>query len=200
MAWSAFERFGQLGCAFVVQLVLARLLAPEQFGLIAMVTVFITISNVLIDAGFSRALIQRKKLTDLDVTSVFYFNLLVSILLALFLYAVAPAIAQFYEAEELTPIVRILSVSLIFSGLGAVHQAKLSREMKFKKLFYVSFPATLVGGIVETGGVGAAPETNAASTVPAAMVSGTRLYSEASFRVRTAPLITRTPRSAAPLF
>lgn len=148
VAWSALERFGQQGCAFVVQIVLARLLVPEQFGLIAMVAVFIAISNVLIDAGFSRALIQRKELTDLDVTSVFYFNLLIAILLALFLYTVAPAIAQFYESEELVTIVRILSVSLIFSGLGAVHKARLSREMRFKKLFFVSFPATLCGGIV----------------------------------------------------
>lgn len=147
-AWSAFERFGQLGCAFIVQIVLARLLAPELFGLIAMVAVFITISNALIDAGFSKALIQRKQLTDLDVTSVFYFNLSAAILMASFLYAIAPAIAQFYASEELISIVRLLSVSLIFSGLGAVHQAKLSREMQFKKLFYASFPATLCSGIL----------------------------------------------------
>jgi teichuronic acid exporter len=148
VAWSALERFGQQGCAFAVQIVLARLLAPEQFGLIAMVAVFIAISNVLIDAGFSRALIQRKELTDLDVTSVFYFNLLIAILLAIFLYTVAPEIAQFYDSDELISIVRVLSIGLIFSGLGAVHKAKLSREMRFKRLFFVSFPATLVGGTV----------------------------------------------------
>jgi teichuronic acid exporter len=148
VVWSAFERFGQVGCAFVLQIFLARLLAPEQFGLIAMVTVFITISNVLVDAGFSQALIQRKEVADLDVTTVFYFNLLIAVLLAALLCWVAPFIAQFYESEELTLIVRILSINLLFAGLGAVHKAKLTREMRFKKLFFVSFPATLVGGLV----------------------------------------------------
>jgi teichuronic acid exporter len=146
--WSAFERFGQVGCAFVLQIFLARLLAPEQFGLIAMVTVFITLSNVLIDAGFSQALIQRKEVSDLDVTTVFYFNLFIAVMLAAFLYWLAPFIAGFYEEEELTLIVRFLSINLLFAGLGAVHRAKLTREMRFKKLFYASFPATLLSGLV----------------------------------------------------
>ena len=148
VVWSAIERFGQVGCAFVLQLFLARLLAPEQFGLIAMVTVFITISNVLIDAGFSQALIQRKEVRDLDVTTVFYFNLLIAVILAVSLYCFAPFIARFYDSEELTLIVRVLSINLLFAGLGAVHKAKMTREMRFKKLFLVSFPATLLGGLV----------------------------------------------------
>lgn len=148
LIWSAFERFGQQGCAFVIQIILARLLAPEEFGLIAMVAVFIAISNVLIDAGFGRAIIQRKNLTDIDASSVFYFNLIISVLLAALLCYWAPYISAFYDAVELTEIVRYLSVGLVFSGLGAVHKAKLSREMKFKRLFVVSFPATVIAGVL----------------------------------------------------
>ena len=148
IVWSAFERCGEKACAFALQLVLARLLLPEQFGLIAMVAVFITIGNVLIDAGFSRALIQKKSLSDLDVSSVFYFNFFISILLMFLLWASAPYIADFYESEGLVPIIRALSFGLVFSGLGAVHQAKLSREMKFKKLFFVSLPATVISGLI----------------------------------------------------
>tara|TARA_B110000285_G_scaffold218894_1_gene268871 strand:- start:412 stop:858 length:447 start_codon:yes stop_codon:yes gene_type:complete len=91
--WSALERVGQQSVSFFVQIVLARLLAPEQFGLIAMVVVFISVSSVLIDAGFSRALIQRKEVSDSDLSTVFYFNLGAAALIAALLYVSAPSIA-----------------------------------------------------------------------------------------------------------
>jgi teichuronic acid exporter len=146
--WSAFERFGQQGCAFFVQLVLARLLAPEEFGLIAMVVVFISISTVLIDAGFSRALVQRKEVTDSDLSTVFYFNLIVSFGVAGLLYLCAPFIASFYGLSDLSQILRFLSFGLILSALGAVHRSILTRNLLFKKLFWVSLPSVLVSGAV----------------------------------------------------
>jgi len=146
VVWSAFERFGQQGCVFVVQLVLARLLAPEEFGLIAMVVVFIAICTVLIDAGFSRALVQRKEVTDSDLSTVFYFNLIVSFVVAGILYLSAPVIASFYGFSELSQILRFLSFGLILNALGAVHRSILTRNLLFKKLFWVSFPSVLISG------------------------------------------------------
>jgi teichuronic acid exporter len=146
--WSAFERFGQQGCAFFVQLILARLLAPEEFGLIAMVVVFISISTVLIDAGFSRALVQRKEVTDSDLSTVFYFNLIVSFGVAGLLYLSAPFIASFYGLSDLSQILRFLSFGLILSAFGAVHRSILTRNLLFKKLFGVSLPSVIISGAV----------------------------------------------------
>lgn len=144
--WSAIERYGQQSCAFVVQLILARLLAPEEFGLIAMVVVFIAISGALIDAGFSRALVQRKEVTDSDLSTVFYFNMVVSFLVAALLHFCAPAIALFYGFSDLSQILRFLSFGLILSAFGAVHRSILTRGLFFKKLFWVSFPSVLISG------------------------------------------------------
>jgi teichuronic acid exporter len=131
-----------------VQLVLVRLLAPEQFGLIAMVVVFISISSVLIDAGFSRALIQRKEVSDSDLSTVFYFNLGAAALIAALLYVSAPSIAAFYDQSELSIILRFLCLGLLISAFGTVHQAILMRDLLFKKRFWVSFPSTVISGIV----------------------------------------------------
>jgi teichuronic acid exporter len=144
--WSAVERFGQQGCAFFVQLLLARLLAPEQFGLIAMVAVFVTISNVCVDAGFGQALIQRKEVGDLELSTVFYFTLMIACLMAGLLCVIAPWIADFYQIHELTLILRVLSVGLVIGAFGSVHATVLARKMQFKRLFWVSLPATLVSG------------------------------------------------------
>jgi len=144
--WSAIERFSQQAVSFIIQLILARLLAPEEFGLIAMVAVFIAISGVLIDAGFSRALIQRKQVSDSDLSTVFYFNLAVSILMAGAMYIIAPSIAGFYSQNELTDILRFLSVGLVLSAFGTVHRSILERKLQFKKTLWVSFPSTIISG------------------------------------------------------
>tara|TARA_B110001469_G_scaffold117373_1_gene123296 strand:- start:14352 stop:15821 length:1470 start_codon:yes stop_codon:yes gene_type:complete len=147
VAWSAFERFGQQSVVFVVQIVLARLLAPEQFGLIAMVAVFMALSSIIADAGFSGALIQRKEVGDTENSTVFYFNMGISCVMTLVLYVVAPYIAAFYEFDELTLILRVLSVRLVISAFGSVQGAILSRQLLFKKIFWVTLPSTLISGI-----------------------------------------------------
>ncbi len=144
--WSAFERFGQIGCAFVVQVVLARLLAPEAFGVIAMVSVFIAMSSVLVDAGFSQALVQRPNLTKADQSSVFYFNVFIGLVLTIFLYVGSPAVARFYGQVELVAILQALSITILIGSFGATHQAMLSRELRFKRLFWITFPSTLISG------------------------------------------------------
>ncbi|MDA7929267.1 oligosaccharide flippase family protein, partial [Akkermansiaceae bacterium] len=149
--WSAFERFGQQGCAFIVQLVLARLLVPEIFGLIAIVSVFVSILNVVADCGFSRALIQRKEIDTRDLDTVFFFNVGISLALYLLLYVVAPLLSNFYNQADLVSITRWLGLSIVFGAFGSVQTALLNREMLFKKLFKVTLPATLVSGGIGVG-------------------------------------------------
>lgn len=148
IVWSAFERFGQQGCAFVVQLVLARLLAPAEFGLIAMVSVFMAISMAIVDCGFGRALIQKEELSESDTSTIFYFNLFSAVLVSFALYLCAPLIAGFYEEPQLTSIVRWLSLSLILGSAGLVHNSLLNRSLEFKQLFKASLPATILSGVV----------------------------------------------------
>ena len=148
LIWSAIERFGQQAVVFVVQIVLARLLAPEQFGLIAMVAVFMTLSSIIADAGFSRALVQRKEVGNKEISTVFYFNLGISCMMTLLLCLAAPYIAAFYEFEELTLILRVLSIRLVIGAFGAVQGAILSRQLLFKKIFWVTLPSTLISGII----------------------------------------------------
>jgi O-antigen/teichoic acid export membrane protein len=148
LIWSAIERFGQQAVVFVVQIVLARLLAPEQFGLIAMVAVFMTLSSIVVDAGFSQALVQRKEVGDKEISTVFYFNLGISCVMTLLLCLAAPFIAAFYKFEELTLILRVLSIRLVIGAFGSVQAAILSRQLLFKEIFWVTLPSTLISGII----------------------------------------------------
>lgn len=114
--WRFAERCGAQGIAFVVSIVLARLLAPEAYGVIALVTVFTNILNVFVDSGMGNALIQRKNADDTDFSTVFFFNMLLCIVLYAGMFVAAPWIASFYENPELTAVVRVLSLTLIISG------------------------------------------------------------------------------------
>ncbi|MHC4701721.1 MAG: oligosaccharide flippase family protein, partial [Planctomycetota bacterium] len=121
MFWSFLDRGGEQGVRFVVAIVLARKLIPEQFGLIAMLMVFIALARTFIDSGFGSALIQKKEITHEDECSVFYFNIALSIGLAGLLCLVAPWIAAFYNAPLLTPLTRVLSIKLVTGSFGIVH-------------------------------------------------------------------------------
>lgn len=149
--WRFAERCGAQGVSFIVSVVLARLLAPEVYGTIALVTVFTAILNVFVDSGLGSALVQKKDADDLDFSSVFYFNVAVCCLLYLGMFFAAPFIAEFYNRSELTPVIRVLSLTLVISGVKNVQQAYVSRTMQFKRFFF----ATL-GGTVGAAGIGIA--------------------------------------------
>lgn len=146
--WRFAERCGAQGVAFVVSMVLARLLAPEDYGTIALVTVFTAILNVFIDSGFGSALIQKKDADDLDFSTVFYFNITVCLLLYLGMFAAAPLIAGFYNDAELTPVVRVLSLTLVISGVKNVQQAYISRTMQFKRFFFATLGGTIGAAVI----------------------------------------------------
>ena len=146
--WSAFERFGQQGVSFFVQIVLARLLAPEQFGLIAMVAVFVALCQGIADAGFHEAIIQKKELNDTLVSTVFYTNLLLACFLMVVLWVGAPYVADFYDQERLTLLLRVLSFGLIIDGFSRIQLTLLQRGMLFRKLATATLIASLLSGIV----------------------------------------------------
>ena len=148
MLWRFLERCGAQGVTFVVSIILARLLEPEVYGTIALVTVFTTILSVFVDSGLGSALIQKKQADDLDFSTVFYFNLAFSMIMYLAMFFSAPLIAKFYENDELVPIIRVLSLILLVSGVRNVQQAYVSRKLMFKKFFYVSLVGSIVSGVV----------------------------------------------------
>lgn len=146
--WRFFERCGAQGVTFVVSIVLARLLDPEVYGTLALVTVFTAIMQVFVDSGLATALIQKKDADDLDFSSVFYLNILIGIILYVGMYIAAPWIAEFYEKPELTAVIRVLSLTLVISGIKNVQQAYVSRNMLFKRFFYATLGGTIGAAVI----------------------------------------------------
>ena len=146
--WRFLERCGAQGVTLVVSIVLARLLNPEIYGTVALVTVFTTIMQIFVDSGMGNALIQKKDADDLDFSSVFYFNILICSVLYLIMFFAAPFIAAFYKIPELTAVVRVLSLILIISGVKNVQQAYVSRHLMFKKFFFSTLGGTIGAAII----------------------------------------------------
>ena len=145
--WSGLERLAQGISGTIVQLILARILAPEDFGLIAMLVIFLELGRSLVDSGFSAALIQRREVSRTDLSSVFFFNLIVATGLSLLLTVFAPYVAAFYCQPLLRYMLAVLSLRLILDALGTVHAAILSRRLEIRALAASRVPATVVGGI-----------------------------------------------------
>ena len=133
--WRFAERCGAQIIQFIVSIVLARILAPEAYGTIALVLVFAQILQVFVDSGLGNALIQKKDADDLDFSSVFWFNVVWCLLLYMIMFFCAPMIAGFYNDDSLTAIVRVLCLMVIVSGLKNVQQAYVSRTMQFRYFF-----------------------------------------------------------------
>jgi teichuronic acid exporter len=148
VAWSAIERFSVQFFQFFISIILARLVAPSEYGLIAMLTIFIAIAQSFVDSGFSNALVQKKNSTDTDFSTVFYFNIAVSVIVYILLYFISPYIAFFYREPSLDLICKILGVGLIIQSLSVVHIAKLTILLDFKTQAKASLIAILISGII----------------------------------------------------
>ena len=146
--WRFMERCGAQGVTFVVSVVLARLLDPVVYGTVALITVFTTILQVFVDSGLGNALIQKKDADDLDFSSVFFFNLAFCLALYVLMCLVAPLIARFYNRPELTPMVRVLSLVLVVSGIKNIQQAYVSRHMLFRRFFFATLGGTIGAAFV----------------------------------------------------
>lgn len=148
VGWSAADAFLGHGVTFIVGLVLARLLSPEEYGLIGIVTIFTTILVGVVDSGFSNALIRKSDVTDEDYSTLFIFNLSVSIAMFLLLYAVAPWISLFFDRSQLVELVRVMGLLLILQALSIVQNTILSRRLDFKTKTKASFISAIVSGVV----------------------------------------------------
>lgn len=143
LMWSFLEKFGAQCVTLVVSIVLARLLEPDVFGMIGIVTVFMAVLNVFVDSGLGNALIQKKDADAVDFSSVFFFNILMCTALYLLLFLTAPLIAKFFKLPELSPIIRVMGLTLIFSGINNVQKAFVARHLKFKSFFFATLGGTL---------------------------------------------------------
>ncbi|MDT8372171.1 MAG: lipopolysaccharide biosynthesis protein [Gammaproteobacteria bacterium] len=146
--WSFSEQLSQQGIQFVVTIVLARILLPVEFGLIAMLTVFMAIAQSFINSGFAQALIQKHKTTHVDECTIFYFNVLVGFFAAGLLCVAAPWIAGFYYQPLLIPLTYALSLNLIINAFGLVQTTLLTKRIDFKTQLKVSVIATIISGII----------------------------------------------------
>lgn len=146
--WSAADAFLSQGVTFLVGIVLARLLSPDEYGLIGIVTIFTSIMMGIVDSGFSNALIRKKEVTDDDYSTLFIFNLLISAVLFLLLYASAPWISHFFNRQELIPLVRVMGLLLIFQALSIVQYTILSRRIDFKTKTKASVSSAVISGII----------------------------------------------------
>ena len=145
--WSSIERFSAQGVGFLVMVIMARILTPSDYGLVGELTVFIAISQALVDSGFSQALIRKQDRTETDNSTVFYFNIVVGLVLYLILYACAPLIAKFYGEPILTPMTRLISLSILINSLVVVQRAILTINIDFKTQAKASFTASVLAGI-----------------------------------------------------
>jgi teichuronic acid exporter len=145
MTWSAVERFGYTFIMFISNLVLARLLTPDDFGLVGMITVFIAISATFVDSGFASALIQKKDTNIEDYSTAFYINIVLSIIFFIILSFSAPAIAGFYHQPPLVDLLRVAGLVLVLNAFNIVQSAKLRKELKFKLLSQVSILSAIIG-------------------------------------------------------
>ena len=146
--WSIIEKISLQIAQFIIGIILARLLGPKAFGLIALTFIFISISGAIMDGGFERTFIQNQNLTSLQINTVFYINLLLGILMALILCLAAPSLSVFFNAPELTSILQVLSIGLPIDALGQTQRTLLMKELNFKKFSIARILSVCLGGIV----------------------------------------------------
>lgn len=144
--WSTLERFSVQGVQFIIMIVMARLLTPHDYGLIGMLAIFLAVAQSLIDSGFSQALIRKQNRTEVDNSTVFYFNLVVSGALYAIFFITAPFVAEFYNTPELCLVMRIVCLGIIFNSLAVVQRALLTINIDFKTQAKASFISAIISG------------------------------------------------------
>lgn len=146
--WSAIERFGSLGVQFIITVIIARVLSPSDYGLIGMLFVFTSLGGVILDAGFGQALIRKTVVTQIEFTSVFYFNIFMSVIIYLALYFTAPYIASFYNTPELEKIAKYVFLIFPINAFGIIQNTIIVKKVAFKLMTKISLSAALLSGII----------------------------------------------------
>ena len=146
--WSSVERFSNQGMSFLFSVILARMLDPSDFGIIAMITIFFAVAQSFVDSGFSNALVRKTDRREEDLSTCFYFNIGVGIMAYIVLFLIAPLVASFYNQPILSPIIRITGLGVVLNSLCVVQQALFTIKIDFKSQAKVTLSATIVSGIV----------------------------------------------------
>ncbi|MCY0970997.1 lipopolysaccharide biosynthesis protein [Chryseobacterium wangxinyae] len=146
--WTYSQQFGVQAIQFGVSLILARLISPEEFGLIGMITIFISLGSILFDGGLTSSLIRTQAVEDIDYSTVFIFNIIASFIIYLIIFLCAPLISAFFKQTLLTDILRVYSLTFIISSFASVQNTKLTKELKFKILAISALPGIIVGSFV----------------------------------------------------
>lgn len=148
VAWRFAEQISSYSVTFIVSIIIARILAPEDYGSIAIIMVFITLANIFVQNGFSAALIQKKNADNLDFSSIFYFILAFSTVLYAILFVISPYVASYYNSDVLCPALRVLGLRLIIGTVNTVQQAVIAKRMIFRKNFFSTLGGNVVSGIL----------------------------------------------------
>lgn len=148
LGWSAADNVIRIGVTFVVSIVLARLLTPDEYGLIGILTIFISVFNAIVDSGFTNALIRKQDATDIDYSTVFYTNLVVSICMAIVLFFCAKPISAFFERPELIALTQVMTCVVVINALSIVQKARTTKAIDFKTQTKVTFIASVISGII----------------------------------------------------
>jgi len=148
LTWSFIDQMANLGITFVVGIILARILTPREFGLIGMITIFIAVSNTFINSGFTQALIRKKDCTNTDYSTVFYFNLVISLFFFFLLYFSSTAISNFFHEPQLKLILQVLGLLLIIDAFGLIQKTILTKDINFKLQAKISLISSIVSGII----------------------------------------------------
>lgn len=148
LKWSALERISVQGIQFLIGVILARLLPPSDFGVIAMLTIFLAISQTIIDGGFSNALIRKVDRSEADYSTVFIFNIIIGVLLCLIVVWAAPYIAAFYEMPQLSSVMKVLALTLLFNSFSVVFYAILTINIDFRSIAIANFVSAIISGVI----------------------------------------------------
>lgn len=148
MFWNFGQKVSSQLVGFIVSMILARLLMPEDYGLIAMTSIFIAVASIFADSGLGTSLVQKEHVDHLDYNTVFYTGLALSILLFFIIYLIAPIVGDIYKDERIIPILRVLGITLLFSSVNSVQNAGVSRQLDYKKFFKATFISTIVSAVV----------------------------------------------------
>lgn len=142
--WASIQRFGNLGISFISNIVMARLLTPDDFGTIGMLLFFIALAQTFVDSGFGSALIQKKEITKEDTSTVFYINMMISVFAYVILFISAPYIAQFYNIPILCDLLRVQSLVVLIQGFTLIQSVQLTKKLDFKKLSICNLIGTII--------------------------------------------------------
>lgn len=148
LIWKFGERIGAQAVSFLVSIILARLLLPSDYGVIALITIFIDIANVFVSSGFGSALVQKKDADETDFSSVFYFSIAMSWVLYGMVFLFAPWVAGFYRKPILTPVLRVMALKLPLAGVNSVQHAYVQKKMLFKRFFFSTLIGTIGSAVV----------------------------------------------------